>query len=123
MAGMRQMMLNKESKGEIETYVQRLLKLPSAHVVFALKSGERHDSSSAGARGSGKWGRFDKDSNESIIGVDSTDNRDKLVNNRKIVAIIQADVSIGAGGHKKSDVLEIPLMDLNSPLSKIEELI
>ena len=112
---LRQFAFNINNKQQLVKVIAKALKLEESnpYVTFAIKSGDvvsvDGDSNGHHIAQKSNFNKFDKDSEEKTL----YSNNSEKIYNRNLVMII------GNGGQ---DVLEIPLLKLNSPQTKIQSL-
>lgn len=109
LAVIRNLLMSIEDKAKLEQLLARELGVDQIYVRFAIKTSEFNS-------GNGKFDKLDKEVNEELkfnraqIDPNSESN---TVNNRHIIAIIGTE-------NGKRDLLELPLLTLNNPITIIQ---
>lgn len=110
LGSLRRILFSIENKSEIEKWVSDLLGVKKVYVIFGIKTSELKY---GGLESSPKYGKLEKAKNEILPYQRATteDNDASTVNNRNLVAIIGSDTN--------GDLIEIPLLTLNNPITII----
>ena len=110
LGSLRRILFSIENKSEIEKWVSDLLGVKKVYVRFGIKTSELKY---GGLDSYPEYGKLEKAKNEILPYQRATteDNDASTVNNRDLVAIIGSDTN--------GDLIEIPLLTLNNPITII----